>query len=121
MINETRGNSMKKVVKTSMQAIVLMGIIFPGSASAGILSSLETQCQCLTESATIGQLVSLAVMLTLVTGITVLKWVSRSKRGQTLLKKKSEADIAALQVMNKLKIGARFSDWSNGQRLAGHK
>ena len=112
---------MKQALKFSLQATVLMGLTLPTSASAGILSKLEAQCLCLTEHATLGQLISLGVMLTLVTGIIVLKWVYRSELGQAVLKGKSEAEHSAIQILKELKIGTRFSDWSYGNRLAGQK
>ena len=112
---------MKQVFKSSLQATVLMGLTLPTSASAGILSNLETQCLCLAEHATLGQLISLGVMLTLVTGIIVLKWIYRSELGQVVLKEKSEAEHSAIQILKELKIGTRFSDWSSCNRLAGQK
>jgi hypothetical protein len=112
---------MKQVMKSSLQATVLMGLSIPTSASAGILSKLEAQCQCLTEHATMGQLISLGVMLTLVTGIIVLKWVSREKPDQGVLVDKREADQSGIQNLKKLKIGTRFSNWSSLRRLAGQK
>ena len=112
---------MKQVLKSSLQATVLMGLTLPTSASAGILSSLEAQCLCLTEHASLGQLISLGVMLTLVTGIVVLKWVYRSELDQVVLKEKSEAEHSAIQILKELKIGTRFSDWSSCNRLAGQK
>ena len=113
---------MKQVFKSSLQAAILMGLTLPTAASAGILSNLEAQCLCLTEHATLGQLISLGVMLTLVTGIIVLKWVYRSELlGQADLKEKTEAEHSAIQILKELKIGTRFSDWSNGNRLAGQK
>jgi hypothetical protein len=114
-------NQMKQVLKSSWQVTVLMGLTLPTSASAGILSKLEAQCQCLTEHATIGQLISLGVMLTLVTGIIVLKWVSREKHGQGVLSENREADQSAIQNLKKLKIGTRFSNWSRLHRLDGQK
>ena len=70
---------MKRALKISLQTTVLIGLVLPTSASAGILSKLEAQCLCLTEHATLGQIVSLGVMLTLVTGIIVVKWVYRDQ------------------------------------------
>ena len=98
-----------------------MSLTLPTSASAGILSQLEAQCLCLTEHATLGQFVSLGVMLTLVTGIIVLKWVYRDELDQAVLKEKSEVENSAIQTLKELKIGTRFSDWSNVHRLAGQK
>ena len=112
---------MKKVLKYSLQATVLMSLTLPTSVSAGILSQLEAQCLCLTEHATLGQFVSLGVMLTLVTGIIVLKWVYRDELDQAVLKEKSEVENSAMQTLKELKIGTRFSDWSNVHRLAGQK
>ncbi len=112
---------MKQTLKTSLQAIVLMGLTLPTSASAGVISTLEAQCLCLTEHATLGQLISLGVMLTLVIGIIVLKLIYRDELDQAVLKDKSETEHAAVQVLKELKIGARFSDWSNFHRLAGQK
>ena len=112
---------MKQATKTILQATTLMGLNLPTSASAGFLSNLEAQCLCLTESATLGQLISLGVMLTLVTGIVVLKWIYRSKQRQAGSEEKSKVESPAILAMNELKIGARFSDWSNCKRLAGQK
>ena len=112
---------MKQVFKTSLQATVLMGLTLPTSASAAVLNRLEAPCLCLLEHATLGQLLSLGVMLTLVTGIVVVKWVYRRELDQALLKEKSEAEYSAIQVLKELKIGTRFSDWSNINRLAGQK
>ena len=112
---------MKQGLKFSLQATVLMGLTLPASASAGVLSQLEAQCLCLTEHATLGQLVSLGVMLTLVTGIIVLKWIYKDELVQAVLKKKPDAEHSAVQALKELKIGARFSDLSNFHRLAGQK
>ena len=112
---------MKQVFKSSLQAAVLTGLTLPTSASSGILNNLEAQCLCLTEHATLGQLISLGVMLTLVTGIMVVKWVYRSELDQVVLKEKSEAEHSAIQIVKELKIGTRFSDWSSGNRLAGQE
>ena len=79
---------MKQALRFSLQATVLMGLTLPTSASAGILSKLETQCLCLTEHATLGQFISLGVMLTLVTGIIVVKWVYRGELDQAGLERK---------------------------------
>ena len=71
---------LKQVIKfssLSLRAIALMSLIPASPASAGVLSKLEAQCLCLTEHATLGQLISLGVMLILVTGIIVLKWIYR--------------------------------------------
>jgi hypothetical protein len=116
-----KGNSMKRALKFSLQISILMGLTLPTSASAGILTQLEAQCLCLTEHATLGQLISLGVMLTLVTGIIVLKWVYREELDQAVLKERSDAEISATQTLKVLKIGERFSDWSNVRRLAGQK
>ena len=112
---------MKQVFKFSLLATILMGLTLPTSASAGILSKLETQCLCITEHATMGQFISLGVMLTLVTGIIVVKWVYRDELDQAVSNEKSEADHSAIQALKELKIGARFSDLSKFQRLAGQK
>lgn len=112
---------MRQVFKSSLQVATLMGLTLPASASAGILSDMEAQCLCLTEHASLGQLISLGVMLTLVTGIVVLKWVYRSELDQAVSKEKSEAEHSAIQILKELKIGTRFSDWSDGNRLAGQK
>ena len=87
---------MKKVLKFSLQATVLMGLTLPVSASAGVLSNLEAQCLCLAEHATLGQLISLGVMLTLVTGILVLKWFHLGELAQAALKEKKEAEHSAV-------------------------
>ncbi len=112
---------MKQALKFSLQATVLMGLTLPTSASAGILSKVEAQCLCLTEHATLGQFISLGVMLTLVMGIIVLKWIYRDELDQAVLKEKSEVEHSSIQTLKELKIGARFSDWSNFHRLAGQK
>ena len=112
---------MKQKIKTSLQATVLMGLTLPTSASAGVLSNLKAQCLCLTEHATMGQLISLGVMLTLVIGIIALKWFYGSELSHAELKKKSEEERSAIKVLNELKIGTRFSDWSHCNRLAGQK
>ena len=112
---------MKQVLKFSLLAIFLMSLTLPTSASAGALSTFEAQCLCLTEHATLGQLISLGVMLILVTGTIALKWVYREELNQAVLKGKSEAEHSAIQTLKELKIGARFSDWSNLHRLAGQK
>jgi hypothetical protein len=112
---------MKQVLKFSLQANILMCLILPTSASAGALSTLEAQCLCLTERATLGQLISLGVMLILVMGSIALKWVYRDELDQAVLKGKSEAEHSAIQTLKELKIGARFSDRSSFHRVAGHK
>ena len=112
---------MKKVSKFSLQVTLLMGLTLPTSASAGILNQLEAQCLCLTEHATLGQLISLGVMLILVTGIIVVKWIYRNEFDQAILKEKLETENSAVQTLKQLKIGTRFSDWSNVIRLAGQK
>jgi hypothetical protein len=108
---------MKHAFKNSLQATILMGLTLPSSASAGIFDKLEAQCLCLTEHATLGQLISFGVMLTLVTGIIVVKWVYRDELDQAVLKEKSEANHSAIQTLKGLKIGERFSDWSELNRL----
>lgn len=117
----TKATKMKQVLKSSLQAVILMGLTLPISASAGVMDKLEAQCLCLTEHATLGQLISLGVMLTLVMGIIVLKWVYRDELDQAALKEKVDAEHSAVKVLKELKIGARFSDWSNIHRLAGQK
>ena len=112
---------MKQALKFSLQATILMALTLPASASAETLSALEAQCLCLTEHATLGQLISLGVMLILVTGTIVLKWVYRDELDQAVLKGKSEAEHSAIQTLKELKIGARFSDRSSFHRVAGHK
>jgi hypothetical protein len=112
---------MKQALKFSLQATVLMGLTLPISASAGILSKVEAQCLCLTEHATLVQFISLGVMLTLVMGIIVLKWIYQDELVQAVLKEKSEVELSAIQTLKELKIGTRFSDWSNFHRLAGQK
>ena len=112
---------MKQVLKFSLLAIFLMSLTLPTSASAGALSTFEAQCLCLTEHATLGQLISLGVMLILVTGTIALKWVYRDELDQAVLKGKSEAEHSAIQTLKELKIGSRFSDWSSFHRVAGHK
>jgi len=112
---------MKQGLKFSLQAAVLMGLSLPTSASAGILSKLEAQCLCLTEHTTLGQFISLGVMLTLVTGGIVVKWIYRDEFDQAVLNEKSEADHSAIETLKELKIGSRFSDWSYYHRLAGQK
>ena len=112
---------MNQVIKSSLQAAILLGLTLPTSASAGVLSELEAQCLCLTEHATVGQLISLGVMMTLVTGIVLLKWIYRGELNRAALKEKTEAERSAVQVLKELKIGTRFSDWSNCNRLAGQK
>jgi len=112
---------MKRILKSSLQATILMGLTLPVSASAGVLNNLEASCLCLTEHASLSQLISLGVMLTLVTGIVVLKWVYRSGLVQSTLKEKQQTENSAIQVLKELKIGTRFSDWSTCNRLAGQK
>ena len=112
---------MRQDLKFSLQATIFIGLTLPTSASAGILNKLEAQCLCLSEQATLGQLISLGVMLTLVTGIIVLKWNYRDELDQAVLKEISESEHSAVETLKELKIGARFSDWSNGHRLAGLK
>lgn len=112
---------MTQASKFSLQAAVLMSLILPTSASAGIISKLEAQCMCLTEQITVGQVVSLSLMLILITGIIVLKWIYRDELDKAALKEKSEAEHAAIQTIKELKIGARFSNWTSGHRLAGQR
>lgn len=112
---------MAQTLKFSLQATALVGLTLPTSASAGILSKVGAQCLCLTEHATLGQFISLGVMLTLVIGIIALKWVHRDGVDQAVLEGKSESEYSAVHTLKELKIGARFSDWSNFHRLAGQK
>jgi hypothetical protein len=112
---------MRRFLKFNLQANVLMILALPASASAGVLSTLEAQCLCLTERATLGQLISLGVMLILVIGTIVVKWVYRNELDQAVLKGKSEAEHSAIQTLKKLKIGARFSDWRHVHRLVRQK
>ena len=113
---------MNQVSKLILQGTILTGLTLPTPASAGVLSTLETQCQCLIENATLGQLISLGVMLTLVIGIVAMKWVYRKKRKPSVpIEKLSEQKDPALQILRQLKIGARFSDWSDIRRLAENR
>ena len=112
---------MKTALKIVLHATVLMGLTLPTSASVGILSKVEAQCQYLTEHASLEQLISLGVMLTLVTGIIALKWIYRDELDQAVMKEKSEAEHSAVQTLNELKIGTRFSDWSHIRRLTEQK
>ncbi len=113
---------MNQISKLTLQGTVLMGLTLPVPASAGVLSQLETQCQCLVENATVGQFISLGVMLTLVIGIIAVKWVYRKKLASSIPKEKSaEGNDPALQTLRQLKIGTRFSDWSDIRRLAGSR
>ncbi len=100
-----------------------MGLTLPVSASAGVLSPLETQCQCLIENATVGQFISLGVMLTLVIGIIAMKWIYRKEQVPATIprEKSSEKNDPALQTLRQLKIGTRFSDWSDIRRLAENR
>jgi hypothetical protein len=111
---------MKKFLKSSLQATILLGLTLPTSASAGVLSDLKAQCLCLTEHATLGQFISLGVMLALVTGIIVVKWIYRNELDQAALKEKKRTD-SAIQVLKELKIGTGFSNWSTSNRLARQK
>jgi len=61
------------------------------------------------------------MMLTLVMGLIVLKWNYRDELDQAVLEGKSESEHSAVQTLKGLKIGARFSNWSNFHRLAGQK
>lgn len=117
-----KGNNMNQVSKLILQGTILTGLTLPTPASAGVLSTLETQCQCLIENATLGQLISLGVMLTLVIGIVAMKWVYRKKLKPSVpIEKLSEQKDPALQILRQLKIGARFSDWSDIRRLAENR
>ena len=112
---------MKPNLKIILHATVLLGLTLHTSASAGILSKVEAQCLCLTKHASLGQLISLGVMLTLVTGIIALKWIYRDELDQAVMKEKSGAEHSAVQTLNELKMGTRFSDWSHIRRLAEQK
>lgn len=111
---------MNKMTQISLiGSLSITGLTLPASAKAGLLSTLEAQCQCLTEQATLGQMISLGVMLTLIAAIFVVKWVYRKELDQP--GKKLEDDNPAIQTLKQLKIGARFSDWTHLNRLAGQK
>ena len=113
---------MNQVSKLILQGTVLTGLTLPAPASAGVLSPLEAQCQCLIENATVGQFISLGVMLTLVIGIVAVKWVYRKKLEPSVPREKSsEGNDPALQTLRQLKIGTRFSDWSDIRRLTGNR
>ena len=112
---------MKPASKIVLHLTVLMVLTLPTSAFAGILSKVEAQCQCLSEHASLGQLISLGVMLTLVTGIIALKWIYRDELDQAVMKEKSETEHSAVQTLNELKMGTRFSDWSHIRRSAEQK
>jgi hypothetical protein len=99
---------MKPALKIVLHSTVLMVLALPTLAFAGILSKVEAQCQCLTEHASLGQLISLGVMLTLVTGVIALKWIYRDEFDQAVTKEKSEAEHSAVQTLNELKMGTRF-------------
>jgi len=114
---------MNQASKLFLQGAVLMGLTLPVPASAGLLSQLENQCQCLIEKATLGQMISLGVMLSLVLGIIAVKWVYR-KRPETstaLIEPLAKVTDPALETLRRLKIGSRFSDWSDIRRLAENK
>ncbi len=98
---------------------LIAGLTLPGTASAGILDTMEAQCQCLTAHATLGQLISLGVMLTLLAGIGGIKWVYRKKLNAPVPNKSSKADDPALKNLKHLQIGMRFCNWSDSHRLAG--
>ncbi len=120
---------MNKMTQISLiGSLLITGLTLPASALAGILSKLEAQCQCFTEQATLGQMISLGVMVTLIATIFVVKWVYRKELDQPSKKseddnpsKKSEDDNPAIQTLKQLKIGARFSDWTHLNRLTGQK
>ena len=107
--------------KIGLQATILMGLTLPTHASAGVLKKLESECLCLTEHATLGQVVSLGVMLTLVVTIISMKWIYRKEVEQSFLSKKLAEQDPASQSFRQLKIGAGFSNWSESRRLAVQK
>ena len=112
---------MKQHLKIGLQTSVLFGFILPAPASAGVLNKLQTQCLCLTEHATLGQLISLGVMLTLVASIVAMKWIHRKEVEQSVLSKQLNGDESAVQILKQLKIGEQFSSWSDFRRIAGQK
>ncbi len=98
---------------------LIAGLTLPGTASAGILDKMEAQCQCLTAHATLGQLISLGVMLALLAGIAGVKWMYRKELNAPVGNELPKAEDPALKNLKQLQIGARFSNWSNIHRLAG--
>ena len=98
---------------------LIAGLMLPGTALAGILDKIEAQCQCLTAHATLGQLIGLGVMLTLLAGIGAVKWMYWKESNAPVPNKPSKADDPALKNLKQLQIGVRFSNWSDSHRLAG--
>lgn len=98
---------------------LIAGLTLPGTASAGFLDKIEAQCQCLTAHATLGQLISLGVMLILLAGIGGVKWIYRKKLDASVPNQLSNSDNSARKNLKQLQIGARFSNWSDIRRLAG--
>lgn len=108
---------MNRIIKTSLQSLVLAGLTLPTSASAGVLTELGSQClECL-NGATLGQFISLGIMLALVTGIIIMKWKDRP--ASELPKEMSSRNDSAIHAMKQLKIGSRFSDL-RFSRLSGN-
>lgn len=105
-------------VKISLQGIGLAALTLPASASAGPLARLEADCQCFLKSATLSQTISLGIMMILVTGVFVLKWMER-KTEQGPKPENSQND-SAIQTLRELKIGSRFSELA-GVRLEAHR
>jgi hypothetical protein len=98
---------------------LIAGLTVPGTVSAGLLDKMEAQCQCLTAHATLGQIISLGVMLVLLAGIGGVKWMYRKKPNAPVPNKPSNSNDSALKNLKQLKIGARFSNWSDIRRLTG--
>jgi len=97
---------------------LIAGLTLPGTASAGILDKMA-QCQCLTAHATLGQLISLGVMLTLLAGIGGVKWRYRKELNAPVPNKPTKVDDSALKNLKQLQIGVRFSNWSESHRMTG--
>jgi hypothetical protein len=115
------GNQMNQLSKIRLQATIMMGMAVPSSASAGVLKKLESECLCLTEQATLGQVISLGVMLTLVITIISMKWIYRKEVEQSFLSKKLADEDSSSQSFRQLKIGEGFSNWSESRRLSVQK
>ena len=98
---------------------LIAGLTLPGTASAGLLDKMEAQCQCLTAHATLGQLISLGVMLILLAGIGGVKWMYRKESNTPVPNEPSNSNDSALKNLKQLQIGARFSNWSDIHRLTG--
>ena len=98
---------------------LIAGLTLPGTASAGLLDKIEAQCQCLTAHATLGQLISLGVMLILLAGIGGVKWMYRKDLNAPVANEPLNSDNPVLKNLKLLQIGARFSNWSAIRRLAG--